>query len=100
WEAVSGRWFTDARLSYVRNAAGGVAAGSIQRVRAPCDTPLTRHSRPPRSSGGQPGEPVNSLIRPRLFAAAALLLVLGGATYWLRPRAPPTLAHATPPQRH
>jgi len=26
---------------------------------------------------------VNSLIRPRLFAAAALLLVLGGASYWL-----------------
>jgi len=26
---------------------------------------------------------VNSLIRPRLYAAAALLLVLGGASYWL-----------------
>ena len=26
---------------------------------------------------------MNSLIRPRLFAAAALLLVLGGASYWL-----------------
>jgi len=26
---------------------------------------------------------VNSLIRPRLFAAAALLLVLGGGSYWL-----------------
>ena len=26
---------------------------------------------------------MNSLIRPRLFAAAALLVVLGGASYWL-----------------
>ena len=26
---------------------------------------------------------MNSLIRPRLYAAAALLLVLGGASYWL-----------------
>ena len=33
---------------------------------------------------------MNSLIRPRLFAAAALLLVLGGATYWLG------TAHAEP----
>src|SRR5262245_37464785 len=50
----------------------------------------TTASRPRSSAGGQPGEPVNSLIRPRLFAAAALLLVLGGASYML------TSAHADP----